>query len=108
MLGRFWSRPRRALVGFVAALLIPISASAADKVQSSQAPFRSALAEVRTRGPAAHPVPTQTSQHAEQASPSPATESRAFFKTPTGIVVLAALGAGIGYALYSAQHDRVS
>jgi len=108
MLGRFWSRPRRALVGLVSVLLIPIPASAADKVQSSPPPLRSALADVRARGPAVPPAPLKTTRRAEQAPAGPATESRAFFKTPAGIVVLAALGAGVGYALYSAQHDRVS
>jgi hypothetical protein len=31
----------------------------------------------------------------------------AFFKTPKGTVVLALLGAGIGYGVYSKVHDRV-
>jgi hypothetical protein len=34
-------------------------------------------------------------------------ESRSFFKTTVGVVVLAVVGAGIGYAAYSASHDRV-
>jgi hypothetical protein len=34
--------------------------------------------------------------------------SPSFFKKPAGIAVLAALAAGVGYALYSTQHDRVS
>lgn len=33
--------------------------------------------------------------------------SKTFFKTPAGIAVLVALGAGIGYALYSTSNDRV-
>jgi hypothetical protein len=34
-------------------------------------------------------------------------ESGSFFKTPLGIAVLAAFGAGIGYTLYSASNDRI-
>jgi len=33
--------------------------------------------------------------------------SPSFFRTKTGIVVLAVLGAGVGYAIYSTQHDRI-
>jgi hypothetical protein len=33
--------------------------------------------------------------------------SASFFKTPAGIAVMAVLGVGVGYALYSTQHDRV-
>jgi hypothetical protein len=36
----------------------------------------------------------------ERSSPS-------FFKKPVGIVVLATLAAGVGYALYSTQNDRI-
>jgi len=33
--------------------------------------------------------------------------SKSFFKTPAGVITLIALGAGVGYALYSTSHDRV-
>jgi hypothetical protein len=33
--------------------------------------------------------------------------SKPFFKTPAGVVVLAVMAAGTGYALYSANHDRI-
>ena len=33
--------------------------------------------------------------------------SPSFFKKPAGIAVLITLAAGVGYALYSTQHDRV-
>jgi hypothetical protein len=35
------------------------------------------------------------------------TDSPTFFKTPTGAVVLAVMIVGAGYAIYSAQHDRI-
>ncbi len=33
--------------------------------------------------------------------------SKSFFRTPAGVVVLAVVAAGGGYALYSASHDRI-
>jgi hypothetical protein len=48
----------------------------------------------------------------EQAKPSAAPAeaqvgSKSFFKTPIGVVVLAVMAAGTGYAIYSANHDRI-
>lgn len=34
--------------------------------------------------------------------------SKSFFKTPAGVVVLAVVAAGTGYAIYSARHDRIA
>ena len=34
--------------------------------------------------------------------------SPSFFKKPVGIVILATLAAGVGYALYSTQNDRIT
>lgn len=33
--------------------------------------------------------------------------SKPFFKTPAGLVVLAVVAAGTGYAIYSSSHDRI-
>ena len=44
------------------------------------------------------------SSSASQADPS----SGSFFKSPVGIVVLATLAVGVGYALYSTQNDRIT
>ncbi len=33
--------------------------------------------------------------------------SKSFFKTPAGLIVLAVVGAGAGFAVYSASHDRI-
>jgi hypothetical protein len=34
-------------------------------------------------------------------------DSASFFRTPLGLAVLGVVGAGTGYALYSAVHDRI-
>jgi hypothetical protein len=44
---------------------------------------------------------------AQPAQPAGAPNSRAFFKTPLGMAVIAIVGAGTAYAVYSAQHDRI-
>jgi hypothetical protein len=49
---------------------------------------------------------SSTVRRSEQAAPG--TDSPTFFKTPTGAVVLAVMIVGVGYALYSAQHDRIN
>jgi len=44
------------------------------------------------------------------AQTSPASGSRdkwSFFKSPIGIAVMGAFATGVGYAVYSTQHDRV-
>jgi len=45
--------------------------------------------------PSAAPVETQVG-------------SKSFFKKPIGMVVLAVMAAGTGYAVYSANHDRIA
>ncbi len=35
-------------------------------------------------------------------------ESKSFFRTPAGVAVLAVVGAGVGYTLYSIKHDRIT
>ncbi len=34
-------------------------------------------------------------------------DSASFFRTPLGLAVIAVVGAGTGYAIYSSQHDRI-
>jgi hypothetical protein len=93
------------VLGAVVVALIPCSALAADVTVPPKAPLRTALAEVRARDftppPATKPV-----RRSEQ-SASSGKQSPTFFKTPAGIAVLAVMGAGAGYAIYSAQHDRI-
>ncbi len=48
----------------------------------------------------------RTAARAEQEG-TPGARSGSFFKTGAGIAVMAVLGLGVGYALYSAKHDRV-
>jgi len=40
-------------------------------------------------------------------APDPKLESGSFFRSRAGVAVLAAFGAGLGYAIYSASNDRI-
>jgi hypothetical protein len=51
--------------------------------------------------------PARAARQSGQQGSNPALESGSFFKTPTGIAVIAVLGAGVGYALYSSTNDRI-
>jgi hypothetical protein len=44
---------------------------------------------------------------AAQQGNTPNLQSPSFFKTPLGLAVIAVVGAGSAYAVYSAQHDRI-
>ena len=64
-----------------------------DKVIVTERPVR-----VRLNGTAADLA---------KATPKQAKNSGSFFKTRTGLLVVAAMAAGTGYALYSASADRI-
>jgi len=44
---------------------------------------------------------------AAKAAPKQATASKGFLKTRTGLLVLAVMAVGTGYAVYSAKEDRI-
>jgi hypothetical protein len=69
----------------------------------SGAPDAQSTAFLKDRAGAVAPA---AATRAEQ-SGAPNTESAAFFKSGVGVAVVAVLAVGAGYALYSAQHDRV-
>ena len=55
-------------------------------------------------------APTETRVRAERTPADPpkqATKSGSFFKTRTGVLVLAIMAVGTGYAVYSAKEDRI-
>jgi hypothetical protein len=43
----------------------------------------------------------------DQSAPSTDLRSGSFFKTKAGVATLVILGAGVGYAVYSASNDRI-
>ncbi len=73
--------------------------------KASSTPLKTS-AENAVRRLAAAPAMSQAAVQT-QAPSTPDLTSPSFFRTPLGIVVLAAVGAGTAYALYSSQHDRI-
>jgi len=99
--------------------LVPLPVTAADngKPPAKPSSLREAAATIAPRdlgtdntvGSSQITSPKMTRavvRRSEQAGTT-STNSAAFFKTTPGIIVLSTLAVGVGYALYSAQHDRI-
>ena len=105
---RFGWRGARARVlaaGLTIALApLPLAAAEADR----PAPAITLKAAV-DRAAATERLASSTAAAAATAQPADAPNpgSRGFFKTPLGVAVIAVVGAGTVYAVYSAQHDRI-
>jgi hypothetical protein len=100
---RSWRPGWRALALALVIAAVPLPCLAGDTGQPVAKPgIRASAAKVaataRLADAAAQATPTDGK--AQLSSPS-------FFKSPVGIAVLAVVGAGAGYAIYSASHDRI-
>jgi hypothetical protein len=73
-------------------------------------PIRAAIEKLDSRDLAQRSTASRTASRRSARSDQADTgkQSSAFFKTGPGIAVLAVIAAGVGYALYSTSHDRVS
>lgn len=97
--------PRAVLLAVVASLVpIPVMASDAKPAQKPGT-IQASMREVVAREVAAMTPRPAAAARAQQSTTSK--ESVAFFKTGPGMVALAVLAAGVGYAIYSTQHDRI-
>lgn len=96
----------RAVLLAVIAALIPMPVTAADstKPASNARTIRASMQDVVAREVAKSSA-VRSVRRAQQNNPS--TESGSFFKTAPGIAALMVMGAGAGYAIYSASHDRI-
>ena len=92
----------------IAVTLVPLPLLAADQVAAAPAqPLKTSIARHAAREVLVSPA-KPTARSSKQAAPqSTAPHSGGFLKSPAGIAVLAVLGAGTGYAIYSASHDRI-
>ena len=101
-----WRRARvRAIaVGMTVALTsLPLVAAEADRPATPPT-----LTAAIARAAASEPLAAATASRAQTANAgAPNLESKRFFKTPFGMAVIAIVGAGTAYAVYSAQHDRI-
>jgi len=96
--------PRGVLLALAVALVpLPVAGSDA-KAAPKATTIQASMQEIVARDVAAVPART-TIRRAAQGSQSK--ESSGFFKTKPGVIALAVMIGGVGYALYSAQHDRI-
>lgn len=104
-----WRRSRLAALALATAVgAAPLPAMAGDSHQPGPvgpgiaASARRAVEQTLQKTPAAPRL-------AQDQAGAPRTDlgSSSFFKTPAGIITLVAVGAGVGYALYSTSHDRI-
>jgi len=84
-------------------VVAPARAARADEPTSP--PRASTLT---TLSPASRAILQQTARKSEQTQAPNSGGDQAFFKSPKGALVIALIGAGAGYALYSKVHDRVA
>lgn len=101
---------RRSLVPFTVALAVvvaPLPAMAGEPTARPAntpsivaAAQQAVAAQVKAATPATFRAQGNTTAKTDLGTAS-------FFKSPAGIITLAVLGAGVGYALYSTSHDRI-
>jgi len=94
----------------IAALLVPLPLLAADtKAARSTQPLQTSIATHAKREVLVSTPKTSGSARATSGARAQSNDphTTGFFRSPAGIACLAVIGAGTGYALYSASHDRI-
>ena len=95
------------MLGLAAALIpLPVAASEATPAPTSPTTSQVSLKDGASRAAARTPLAPARARRAEQDSAGK--DSPAFFKTRGGMVALAVMVVGVGYALYSAKNDRIT
>jgi hypothetical protein len=100
---RSWRLVARVVIIALVLAAIPLPGLAEESTQPNAAPgLRASIAK------AAANTKVSPSQGQKAATPDKAAlGSKSFFKTPAGMIVLAVVAAGSGYAIYSAGKDRI-
>ncbi len=102
------ARPWRPVLCVLALALalaaVPVPVLAQEPSQPAAAPgIRASIPQVTATARVAPP----RAQVAQAPQGKAQLNSGSFFKSPAGIICLAVIGAGVGYAAYSASHDRI-
>jgi hypothetical protein len=103
----WWGRVVRACAFGIITALIPLPAAASGTATNApEAPkIKASMEKIVARDVAATAARKAVVREDRQAGS--ATGSTSFFKTGPGMVALAVMAVGTGYALYSASHDRI-
>jgi hypothetical protein len=87
--------------------LMALPAAAADTPTKASTPtLKASMQHIVARDVAAKPAVTAAARADRQTS-SPAGSTPGFFRSGPGMMAIAVMAAGTGYALYSASHDRI-
>lgn len=104
---RGWRGRAVLLVLAVALIPLPVAASEATPASKAKTTSQVSLKDGAARAAARTPLaPAGRARRAEQDTAGK--ESPRFFKTRGGVVALAVMVVGVGYALYSAKDDRIT
>lgn len=96
----------RALALAVAMTVIPLPVAAADGRPAKAGPIRASVAKfAATDAAAPRASRAKTTRRSAQDAPG---QDRSFFKSRPGMLALAVMIVGTGYALYSAREDRIT
>ena len=96
----------RAVLLAIITTLTPLPAAASDALTPEKAPtIKASMESIVARDLTAAPVRPTVARPARQGQT--AGGEPGFFKSRAGMVALVVMVAGTGYALYSAQHDRI-
>ena len=96
--------PRAVLLAVIIAL-VPLPVAASNGADAKTPTIKASMERIVARDLNAAPASSAAVRAARQGQ-NPG-DSPAFFKSRPGMIALAVMVAGTGYALYSAQHDRI-
>ena len=100
-----WRLAFRVLALLLALAILPLPALAQQP--TSQSAARPGIRASIAKAVAPARVATAKGQSQTPVEGKAQLASGSFFKKPIGLVVLMIVGAGTGYAIYSASHDRI-
>jgi hypothetical protein len=95
-----------ALGVLIALAPLPVAAAEANPPATPSVDLKAAVQKIASTERLAS-MPAAPARDRMQPGGAPNLESPSFFKTPLGWAVIAVVGAGSAYAIYSAQHDRI-
>lgn len=94
-------------VGVMIALAaLPVAAGETSQPATPSVDLKAAIQKIAATERLAS-IPAAPARALMQSGGAPNLESPSFFKTPLGVAVIAIVGAGSAYAVYSAKHDRI-
>jgi hypothetical protein len=94
------------MIAFLVTVFVPAMAASQAQPTDSNAFSNKSIAKVVANTKPTEVANRVTNTEAPKTTPQ-ATKTGSFFKTRTGVAVLAVMAVGTGYALYSVKHDRI-